>query len=157
MASGSWYLLVIAGSSNIEITNNHFTGGITYGIFITPTIKVINEYYEFLNQLLKNPLTVENISQNIKVERNYLSLNRFGLAATKVNDLNVKNNFFIQKFSNAKNRMHWTDNKILIRDGTQVIWENNLYKEAYDQSNLSTPYLEKKFVPFPEIGGVNLS
>jgi parallel beta helix pectate lyase-like protein len=165
IGNDSCYSLYILNGESITIDNNKIVGGITYAISINSTnslnlgnnnylLLIYNYYNNELNVHKKMNNNVTNF--NINVTNNYLSQNRYGLAAKNTKGLTVKNNFFIQHFSNAADRQFWTNNDILITESTDIIWEDNLYKEAYSQANDNENSLSQQFVTFPRQGGVIL-
>jgi Right handed beta helix region len=158
ISSASCYSVVILRSKNIFIDKNKIIGGITYAIFISPTAYMLGLYHEnFSLSFGKNQIkdfAATNI--NINVTNNYLSQNRYGLAAGKVDGLTVRNNTFIQRFSNKNNRKFWTNNDILLKESINVIWDANLYKEAFTQVANDNNARSSNFVIYPLHGGVIL-
>jgi hypothetical protein len=149
IASDSCYAIVILGGKNGVIALNHIVGGITYAIFIDSSF----DSHLYLPNTIKTQI---NENSNITVNRNYMAQNRFGLSAAEVDGLFVKENVFIQKFSDNASRQFWTDNKILLRNVSNLLWENNIYKEAFSQENDDINVKSNHFVIFPTFGGVNL-
>jgi hypothetical protein len=160
IGDGSCYAILIVRCENLNIHNNRIVGDITYAVYINSSLSLatINgKYLSLLNDQFRHPIrlysgTITNF--NISVTDNYLAQNRYGLAVQHTQGLNVKNNVFIQYFSTAEARRFWTNNNILITDTTDIIWQNNLYKEAYSQVNGVNNPLAQKFFVFPEQGGV---
>lgn len=154
--SGSCYSVVILRCKNILIDRNKIVGGITYAIYITYSEQLVDSYHKhFLRFSDKDPV-IDGVNENITITNNYLSQNRFGLAARVVHGLTVKNNVFIQWFRDSHSRKFWTDNDVLLQDINNVIWEDNLYKEAYPQQTQGNDEKSSKFVIFPMHGGVSL-
>lgn len=147
--------LYILNSHGLNIDHNQIYGGITYAIYIITQPESTSSYTRFLASLVKNNKLRGKMSDHITITRNYMSQNRFGLAATDVNDLTVKDNIFIQRFSDNEARKFWTDNNVLLRNVTQLTWENNLYKEAYSQAINGDDSHSSSFVPFPISGGIS--
>lgn len=157
ISSGSCYSIVIMRCKNVVIDRNNITGGITYAITILPALDLPGNLNAHLVELIGKPATRADIpSENIIVINNYFSQNRFGLAATTVNGLIVKNNYFIQHFTDTASRLFWTNNDILMRDVTNLTWKNNFYKEAYTQDIKGNNAIASNFVLFPDRGGVFL-
>lgn len=157
ISSGSCYSIVVMRCKNVIIDKNHITGGITYAITILPSLVLPGNLNEHLADLIGKPASRADIpSENIIVINNYFSQNRFGLAATTVNGLVVKNNYFIQHFTDTASRLFWTNNDILMRNVTNLIWKNNFYKEAYAQDIRGNNTIASNFVLFPDRGGVYL-
>lgn len=151
--SGVNYGISITGGTNIFIDNNQITDCKSYAIYInTPTLKTMqkNQYLSALMPAFKK--LQENT--NIVISNNYLAQNKYGLAAGDVNTLIVTNNIFIQKFSDTSIRQFWTNNDNLLPTVDNLIWSDNVYKEAFTQENGgdNTPALQ--FVSFPAHGGV---
>jgi len=159
IASGSCYSIVVLHSDNIFINNNKIIGGITYAIYINTSIGTSDPNYKYLSAILNNE-TIKKLNssynQNIKVINNYIAQNRYGLTVHHVDGLLVKNNIFIQRFSDSLARKFWTDNSILLQNVSHVTWIKNLYKEAFDQNNVQEDDEFYRFVNFPLTGGVNL-
>lgn len=151
--NGSCYSIFILRSKNVQINNNSVLGGITYGIYITPHIGSTNR---FLAQWIQPNAKQASLypSAEIIVHHNYLSQNRFGLSAKKVDGLYVSDNIFIQHFSNQTARQFWTNNDILLKEILHVEWKNNYYKEAFTQDPHGSNTLSKKIINFPLHGGI---
>ena len=154
IASGSCYSIVISNSNSINIDRNRVMGGITYAIYVEPFLSknVLNKH--LLNLSVKKKIINKN--KNISITNNYFAQNRYGLATINVDGLIVKNNIFVQRFSNNNNRQFWTNNDILLQNTENIIWENNLYKEAFTQESPGCNVNSTKFVIFPLHGGVTL-
>ena len=101
-------------------------------------------------------LNIHYNNQNITIAKNYISQNRYGLTAIDVDTLIVKENIFIQKFPDNSTRKFWTDNQILLTNVSNLIWKDNLYKEAYSQDNEDENTQSSYFVTFPTYHGVVL-
>ncbi len=153
--SGYCYSIVISDSKNLVIEQNQILGGITYGISIEPFSYVYNRFVDLFTRW---HVSLEHINQNenIKIQNNYLAQNRYGITATNVTGLTVMNNVFIQKFGSASDRKFWTNNEILLNNVTQLLWENNKYKEAFSQDISDSNKDAFQFVLFPSTGGVQL-
>lgn len=155
ISNDSCYSILILQSQNVVLDRNMITSGITYGIAIFPSLgpySHLAHLIPFMKSHLKNQL----INKNIKITRNYLSQNRFGIAATDMDSLTVKNNYFLQRFLDDPSRKFWTDNTNLLINVSNLIWENNLYKEAYTQEVPGNNIRSLAFVNFPITGGVTL-
>ena len=147
--------IYILNSRNLTIDSNRIYGGITYAITLLsyPEVTPPNPYFK---ELLAGYKMKNTLSGNISITNNFMSQNRFGIAATDVDGLVVDNNVFIQKFTDAATRKFWTDNKVLLNNVTNLTWTNNVYKEAFSQSVPGDNSLSFQFVPFPITGGVVL-
>jgi hypothetical protein len=154
--SGSCYSVVIIRSKNMLIDNNRIIGGVTYAIYIADTVNFSRFHGRFISRLTNSNLVKHGMNENITVVRNYLAQNRYGLAANNVDGLYVNNNVFIQRFYDSKTRRFWTNNDILLKNIAHVIWENNIYKEAYTQDLEGNNQKSVKFILFPLHGGVIL-
>lgn len=156
IASSANYGVLIMGGQDITIVNNKISDGLSFGIYIqTPSSYEIRKN-KCLSQLLAKRKMNFNFNNNIVIIHNYIEQNRFGLAAGFVNILTVRNNFFIQKFSDSAQRKFWTNNDILLSSAFNVDWVDNLYKEAFTQEVPGDNSLAIKFVEFPAHGGVIL-
>ncbi len=155
---GSCYSVVILRSRNILIDNNRIIGGITHAIYITSTIGLTDSFNTPFIVLdyedNKKPETYQN--KNITITNNYFGQNRFGIAAINVNNLYVKGNVFIQRFTNNNSRQFWTNTDNLFNDVINLTWENNIYKEAFVQSIKESNNISLKYVSYPSRGGVIL-
>lgn len=147
--------IYILNSHNVTIDSNRVYGGITYAITLLTYPEVLPPKY-YLAKALAHYKMKNSLSSNISVTNNFMSQNRFGLAATDVNGLAVSNNIFIQRFADAASRKFWTDNKVLLSNVTGLTWTNNTYKEAFTQSATGDNSQSFHFVPFPITGGVVL-
>jgi hypothetical protein len=160
IASGSCYSLFILRSQNIVIDDNSIVSGITHAIYIAPTIGLNDGFQRqllpFINQASDNNDKYKN--RNITIKNNYFAQNRFGIAATNVDGLRVENNIFIQRFSDKKSRLFWTNNDNLLLDNINLIWSNNVYKEAFSQTipGDNNEQMTLQFHSFPSRGGVYL-
>lgn len=156
IASGSSYGIFIMGGQNLFIENNKITDGSSYAIYIeTPTLSSVSKnknLFQFLSR--KNIKLMSN--SNIAITNNYMSQNRYGLAGGVMEHLFVSNNTFIQRFSDISTRQYWTNNDVLLPLATDVIWIDNLYKEAFTQEVPGDNSNTLQFVTFPVHGGVFL-
>ncbi len=153
IASDSCYAIVILGARNGVVESNHIMNGITYGIYIDSNFGKHNILFYLAGFTKKN---IEASNRNIVITKNYISQNRFGLTAYNVDSLVVKENIFIQKFSDKNSRKFWTDNNILLKNISNLFWENNLYKEAFSQESDDANVESSHFVIFPSHNGVIL-
>ncbi len=157
ISSGSNYGIFILGSKNILLDNNKITDGLSYGIFIqTPTFSSIKNDKYLSNLLPKQKLNFY-ANDTITITNNIIAQNRYGLAGGVISNLTVEKNTFIQRFADSKTRQFWTNNHILLPSVTNLIWQNNLYKEAFTQEVPGNNNLSLQFVYFPPNGGVSLS
>ena len=156
--SSSCYSIFVLRSQDIILQANSVIGGKTYAIYIAPTIGTGGMYSLHLKRLVDDEIQDNKVYKNnrILIIANYLAQNRYGLAATNVNDLEVSGNVFVQHFANDSQRKFWTNNDVLLSDTAAVTWNNNLYKEAFPQ-NMSAPADPAlKFVAFPLHGGASI-
>lgn len=158
ISSASCYSIVILRGKNIYVQHNKVIGGITYAIFVSPSTSLHDTHHEHFSSAFGKDQIKEDVlmNENINISDNYLSQNRYGLAASKVDGLTVKNNVFIQRFANKNSRKFWTNNDILLQESINVIWDANFYKEAYTQVAGGNNELASKLVVFPLHGGVIL-
>jgi parallel beta-helix repeat protein len=158
--------IYVLNSRNMLIKYNRIFGGITYAMNIytyaetqandhikSDTIKNDTDY---IKTILSSHKMKNNISDNITITNNFMSQNRYGIAASDVDGLVVSNNYFIQRFSDANSRKFWTDNNNLFKNVTHLTWSNNFYKEAYTQAINGDNSKSNKFVIFPQTGGIIL-
>lgn len=147
----------IFNSRNVTVDNNKIFGGITYGMnVLTYPEKIDGDDKIYLKHLLANRSLKNTMSQNITITNNLMAQNRYGIAGSDVQGLNVKNNVFIQRFDDHFARKFWTNNAILLQNVSSLSWDNNVYKEAFSQivdGNNSNAF---HTVPFPVTGGVTL-
>lgn len=146
--------IFVVNSNNVVIDSNSTTGGITYAIILVSDIELSekdNYSRQILDKLGKKP--IQQGTHDITISNNVMSQNRYGLAATDVEILNVNNNYFSQRFEDAASRQFWTNNATLLVNVTGLVWTNNVYKEAFTQVNGGDNSMTQ-FVPFPETGGV---
>lgn len=124
-------------SQNVLIDSNSITGGITYAMILLST-SIATDKDNYAVNLIKK-LGRKNLkntgTQNITVTNNVMSQNRYGIAATDVDHLTVEGNYFSQRFNDNKSRMFWTNNAVLFKNVTNLIWTDNVYKEAFTQVN----------------------
>ena len=155
IASSSGYGIHIMGGKDITVSRNKITDGVSYGITIealTPlTLKKNND---LIRAGVQSDNTTFRSNKNITIKKNYIAQNRFGLSASQVSGLTVTNNTFLQKFEDNATRKFWTNNDHLLSNVTNLVWSNNLYKEAFTQVVPGNNDLAKQFVPFPASGGV---
>ncbi len=145
----------VLNSNNVTIDSNQIFGGITYAINLlsNPEFEAQDEYvHKLAASLPARPLG----ATNIVVSNNFMSQNRYGIAATDITNLNVFNNVFIQRFSDAVSRQFWTNNSILLQNVTGLLWTNNIYKEAFTQDINGDNSQSMTIVPFPQTGGIVL-
>jgi parallel beta-helix repeat protein len=147
--------IYVINSSDLFIDNNKITSGITYAINLLTNLDLSGDD-AYIAKLIGNHKFKNLISSNITITNNFMSQNRYGLAANDVKGLIVKNNYFEQRFTSAAARKFWTDNSVLLTNVTNLTWEDNLYKEAFTQDNDGDNSLTTKFVTFPVTGGVTL-
>lgn len=147
--------IVIIGSQNILIDNNRINDGLSYAIALETTAGYTTRN-KYLSQLLRKYKVKTIGNSNITITNNSISQNRFGLSAEDGDNLIVKNNIFIQKFSDSATRQFWTNNDILLAEATNITWIDNLYKEAFTQENQGDNSQSLLFVSFPAHGGVIL-
>lgn len=156
--SGSNYGIFMSGTQNVLVDNNKMSDGATYGMFIQTPSMLIKEknMSHYFAQLTAKHRFKNQINSNITVSNNYFGQNRFGLAANTVTGLTVQSNIFIQKFVDDPSRLFWTNNANLLLGVTDLIWTNNLYKEAFTQEVPGNNIRSLTFVTFPASGGVTL-
>ena len=142
------YGIYLRASQNTSIDNNKISDGSSYAIFIDSPVYARQD-------MTKQAYTIYP-NNHISITNNYLSQNKYGIAGKQVDYLTVSNNYFIQRFSNNKSRQYWTDNKILLPLVTNMVWSDNLYKEAFTQEVPGDNSNTLKFVIFPQMGGVVL-
>lgn len=148
--------IFVVGSHDVVIDSNSITGGITYAIILVSDIELSekdNYGRRILDKLGKKP--IQQGTNNITISNNIMSQNRYGLAATDVENLSVTGNYFSQRFEDAASRLFWTNNSTLLVNVTGLVWTNNVYKEAFTQVNGGDNSMTQ-FVPFPISGGVVL-
>jgi hypothetical protein len=148
--------IYILNSNNVLINGNQVFGGITYAINLLSNPEV-SEKDEYVTKLFTSLPIKKLAASNIVISNNFMSQNRYGIAATDISNLTVNNNVFIQRFSDAASRQFWTNNHILLQNVTGLTWTNNLYKEAFTQDIGGDNSQSLKIVPFPQTGGVSLS
>lgn len=153
--SSACYSLLILGSQALLIKNNYITGGKTYAIYIATSLGVNNVYDTYFSKLFGDHSTYFKNS-GITILHNYLAQNRYGLTADTVSGLEVRDNYFIQRFLNDKQRKFWTNNDILLKKIDHLTWSNNFYKEAFSQSMHAPVEDTLKLLEFPLHGGVSL-
>ncbi len=147
--------IYVLNSQNVVVDSNYVTGGITYAMTVLSNPETLDPM-EYISKIIGSYKIKNGLSNNITITNNYMAQNRYGIAATEINTLNVQNNTFVQRFTDQASRTFWTDNNILIKDVTGLVWTNNLYKEAYTQDIDGNNTKSNAFVPFPVSGGVTL-
>jgi hypothetical protein len=149
--------IAIVLSRNILLDSNIITGGITYGINIYTNSDMAdsNKFAGRILARLNKKLILQSTNESITIRNNALGQNRYGIAATDVSNLVVVNNYFTQRFDDAASRKFWTDNNILLKNVIGLVWQDNLYKEAFTQVNGGDNSMTQ-IVPFPASGGVVL-
>lgn len=154
--------IYVINSHDLAIDNNRIYGGITHGMTILtypetsaslPGSEGIHQ--EYITNLLASHKMRNSISSNISITNNFMSQNRYGVAALDVDGLNIQENYFIQRFEDNASRQFWTNNNILLKNVTHLTWANNRYKEAYSQSMHGDNSHSSVIVPFPQSGGVS--
>ena len=146
--------IYIMSSHDVVIDSNRISGGITYAMNVLSFPERLDADDLYLTKIAANYKMKNTLSSNIKITNNYMSQNRFGVAASDTDGLTVKNNIFIQRFEDAEARKFWTDNSILLQNITGLVWINNLYKEAYSQAINGDNSHSSSFVVFPQTGGI---
>jgi len=154
--SGTCYSIFIMRSRNIFIGQNSVSGGITYAVFISdsPNLDNLQKTYLLGMERLFPGAPASQGNRNITITQNYLSQNRFGLAATSVHSLTVTDNQFIQRFDDAQSRKFWTNNDVLLKNILNLKWKDNLYKEAFTQDATGSNHDSFTFIPYPEHNGI---
>lgn len=147
--------IYVLNSHGLTIDSNRIYGGITYAMSIL-TFPEVSPPNPYLTEILASHQMKNSLSSQIRITNNFMSQNRFGIAASDVRDITVNNNIFIQRFADKATRQFWTNNKVLFTNVTQVTWTNNLYKEAFTQEASGDNSQSFSFVPFPATGGVVL-
>ena len=145
--------IYIFNSRDVVIEDNYINGGITYAMNIL-TFPETLQTNQYINTLIQGMHLTNRMSSNITVSHNLLSQNRYGIAGSDIDGLNVTHNIFIQRFEDDAARTFWTNNNVLLQNVTQVNWEHNLYKEAYTQEENGSTSRTDHFVQFPATGGV---
>lgn len=145
--------IYMINSHNVTIDNNKISGGITYAVNVY-TYPETSElaYLGGLTSVRKS----NGVSNNITITNNYMAQNRYGVAASDVDNLIVSNNYFVQRFMTDEARLFWTNNDVLLKNVTHLTWTNNLYKEAFTQENDGDNSRTKYFVTFPQSAGVRI-
>ena len=145
------YAILITSSQNIIVDKNIIADGVTYAIFLTPTLP---QTWLKAFPWLKSSLNMA--SENISITNNYLLQNRYGLSATNVIGLIVKNNLVSERFKDAHERQFWTNNDNMFQNIQQITWDNNWYRESFSQEINGSNELSYKFVSFPLHNGIIL-
>lgn len=152
------HAIYLINSHEVSIDRNRIVGGITYAVNLLsfPEGVVKGNVDEYLKDYIGINKKAANLnSSNISIVSNYMGQNRFGLAATDIDNLLVRDNMFIQRFKDADARAFWTDNNILFKNVTNLTWVNNYYKEAYSQTVNGDNSHSETIIPFPETGGIH--
>jgi parallel beta-helix repeat protein len=147
--------IYVFNSTDVVVDLNRISGGITYAMNILSNPETLTPS-EYVKEIIRNHKMKNLISSNITITNNYMSQNRYGIAASDVNGLTVQNNIFIQRIEDNNARKFWTDNNVLLQNVTSLIWTNNLYKEAFTQAVGDNNSKSFSFVTFPQAGGVSL-
>lgn len=147
--------IYVLNSRHISIQDNRIYGGITYAITLLsfPEVSAAEPY---IATLMANHKFKHYSSSNIVIMNNFMSQNRYGIAAADINDLVVVHNYFIQRFEDANARKFWTNNAVLLKNVTNLNWSDNLYKEAYTQQIDGDNSQSNSFHVFPVTGGIVL-
>lgn len=147
--------IFIMGGQKLFIDNNQISDGKSFGIYIqTPSLTSASKNPYYIPVLAKNLKLASN--SNIVISNNYIAQNRYGLSGGEIDHLIVTNNIFIQRFQDNSTRQNWTNNDVLLASAADLIWSNNLYKEAFTQEVPGDNSNTLQFVTFPEHGGVFL-
>lgn len=155
ISNGSCYGIQIIGGEDITIEDNTIVDGVTYAIYISSGYQALKTSKKELTQVkLDHPLI---INSDITIVNNYLGQNRWAIAGDEVSNLTVNNNYVIQKFDDSYSRAFFTNNDILFKSLTNLIWENNFYKEAFTQVNGKNLDITKRLYEYPKHGGVVIS
>lgn len=147
--------IYLFNSRNITVDQNKIFGGITYAMNIVSFPETVTSDNQ-IAEIIKNHPMKNLTSANITITNNFMSQNRYGIAANDTDQLTVNNNIFIQRFDDNDARKFWTDNSVLLKNITNLIWTNNIYKEAYTQEDGGDNSKSEQFVIFPQTGGVSL-
>ena len=148
--------IYVLNSHNLTIDSNRISGGITYAMNIFTFAETAAIEDEYIRNIVMNHHLKNSLSNNITITNNYMSQNRFGIAASDVDNLVVSDNYFVQRFEDNDARIFWTNNSVLLQHVTNLTWTNNLYKEAFTQEPYGDNSKSKNFVVFPQTGGVSL-
>ncbi len=138
--------IYVINSRNLEIDENTITGGITHAMNIYTYPETVDKIDDYIVTLASTHKFKNLQSKNIRVTENYMSQNRYGLAVSDMDDLIVKGNYFSQRFKDAEQRKFWTNNDILLKNVTNLIWIDNIYKEAFTQDIDGDNSIALKFV-----------
>ncbi len=155
--------IYVFNSTNVVVDSNRVSGGITYAVnvFTHPETlagnqKLTSDDSDYLKSIMGTYKMKNVTSANITITNNYMSQNRYGIAASDVSGLNISNNISIQRFVDNDARQFWTNNNILLQNVTGLTWSNNLYKEAFTQEEGGDNSKSLSFIAFPQTGGVSL-
>ncbi|MDX1901433.1 MAG: right-handed parallel beta-helix repeat-containing protein [Gammaproteobacteria bacterium] len=150
--------IYVINSHNLKINDNRISGGITYAmnIYSYPESDKKIEMDDYISQILTKLKSNSSLSSDVTISNNYMSQNRYGIAASDMSGLTITNNYFVQRFADNDARKFWTDNSILLANVKNLIWSNNFYKEAFTQQNGGDNTKSFKLLPFPVTGGVTL-
>jgi parallel beta-helix repeat protein len=147
--------IYVLSSRNLTIDGNRVYGGITYAINVLTYAEALRKDEPILKSL-GNYKSKIVLSENVVITNNFMSQNRYGIAASDVNNMTIKNNYFSQRFVDDASRKFWTDNNILLNNVTSLVWQQNYYKEAFSQSMNGDNNKSLRLVEFPASGGVTL-
>lgn len=146
IGSGYCYSIYLSGIKNVTVSGNYVTSGITYALYVDAGLHSAG--FAGLTRQSK-----DRHNQNLTVAHNYFAQNRYGLAATDVAGLSVRDNIFVQRFLDNAARQFWTDNRILLKAVSGLDWQRNDYREAFPQEGSDNCHARQR-VPFPVRGGV---
>ena len=148
--------IYIMNSHHLAIEGNNITGGITYAMNILTYPETLEAMDDYVVKLADSAKLPNRQSGDISITNNFMSQNRYGIAASDTVNLSIKGNYFTQRFNDAESRKFWTNNNVLMQNVTNLSWQDNYYKEAYTQAIDGDNSSSSKFVPFPKTGGVVL-
>jgi len=147
--------IYILNSHNVLVEGNSVFGGITYAMNVYSNPETLAKDDQYLLAFVPHKKMRHMISSNIKIKNNFMSQNRFGVAASDTDKLIVENNTFIHRFKDNDSRKFWTDNQILLQNIKSLTWSNNRYKEAYSQEMSGDDSNSMTLVAFPKKGDVS--
>jgi len=147
--------IYVLNSHGLLIDSNRVMGGITYAmnIYSNPETARMDEY---LKPIVAKRHIRNFLSNNVTITNNFMAQNRYGIAVSDTDRLVVKNNTFVQRFSDNQARVFWTDNNTLLNNVTNLTWSGNRYKEAFTQDIMGDNSKSLAIVNFPTSGGVSL-
>lgn len=149
------HAIYVLSSSNITIDDNRVQGGITYGVNVL-SFPEASDKFAYLGNVIPTLKNLNALSHSITIKDNYFLQNRYGVAASDTVGLTVDGNYFVQRFESNDTRKFWTNNNILLKNITDLVWTNNLYKEAFTQEISGDNSKSFSLIPFPVTGGVTL-